>query len=114
MSPKPLYSLDQLHTMSGGNEEFVKKMIELFFVVVKPSLEMLNQGFALQDYKILFSHAHKIKSNVRHFEILSILDDIVYIEFESKEERNLEEIGKRLAKVNDVLIEVMDDLSKNL
>jgi hypothetical protein len=114
MTPKPLYSLDQLRTMSGGNEAFVQKMIELFFVVVEPSLQALNVGVEQKDYKALFSHAHKIKSNIRHFEIWSILDDVIFIEHQAKEEKSMEEISVRMVKVNEVLDQVIIDLKSGL
>jgi hypothetical protein len=114
MDTEPLYSLDQLHTTSGGNIAFVHKMIELFYVVVEPGLAMLNQGYEQQDYKIIFGQSHKIKSNIRHFQIESILDDIKYIEHHAKEATNMDEIGARLEKVNNVLERVFVELKKEL
>lgn len=70
-SGNDLYSLDQLNSISNNNATFVKKMIELFLQIVPESLSQIKSGYENEDLKLVFLHAHKIKSNLNHFDAKS-------------------------------------------
>jgi HPt (histidine-containing phosphotransfer) domain-containing protein len=69
MAYTKLYSLDALKTMSGGNNEFVKKMCDIFITMVPHGVEKIKKGWENGDLRVVFQHAHQIKSNINHLSI---------------------------------------------
>lgn len=85
MSEPKLYSLDALKAMGGGNPEFVKKMCEIFLAIAPDGVVKIKEGWANGDLRMVFQHAHKIKSNINHLSVDSLKPVILDIERMARE-----------------------------
>jgi HPt (histidine-containing phosphotransfer) domain-containing protein len=56
--------LNYLKSMTGGDEEIMKEMIDLFILQVPEFIENLNRYLKNKDYSELGKEAHKAKSSV--------------------------------------------------
>lgn len=87
MAGTRLYSTEALHTMGGGNKEFIHKMCLIFIAIVPEGIDKIEMAWAVGDIKTVFQYAHKIKSNINHLGVVSIKEDLLKIEMMAREEK---------------------------
>ncbi|UTW64299.1 Hpt domain-containing protein [bacterium SCSIO 12741] len=107
-----LYNLDELREMTGNDESFMKEMIQLFVTNNKDYLEQLNQGLEEKDWKKVKFFAHKIKPSILMMKIGKLEDNIYRLNEFAGEEKNLSEIPALVEKLNDILPQVLVQLSE--
>ncbi|RQO77888.1 hypothetical protein DBR40_07945 [Pedobacter sp. KBW01] len=110
----PLYSLDGLRVISKGREDFVTKMIEMFCGQIPDTLKQLNQASADGDHEQLSKLAHKLKSTIDHLAISPLQRTIREIEAVNEGNTSAPKLAKMIAEVNDVLNQVMTELSEEI
>jgi PAS domain S-box-containing protein len=98
-----LYDLTMVRSVSGGDEAFIKKMVELFIETVPPSLHDLHEAVGLQQWERVGKVAHKLKSTVDSMGIDTLREDIRSIESNGKHQQNVEAIPSLVQKVNEVV-----------
>jgi CheY-like chemotaxis protein len=98
-----LYDLTMVRSVSGGDETFIKKMVQLFIETVPPSLNDLHEAMNLQQWERVGKVAHKLKSTVDSMGIISLKEDIRSIEANGKQQQNTDTIPGLVQKVDDVV-----------
>jgi PAS domain S-box-containing protein len=106
----PLYSLHKLQAMSRGNDDFVKKLTELFKEETPKSITLLNEYLNSKDYERIKAIAHKIKPSINMMEMNSIKNEIQLIEDYAGELVNLEQLPELINKVTLVCNTVIKEL----
>jgi len=69
------YNLTQLTTLSRGDEEFVRKMIEIFLQHTPPALKEIKEALTQKEYLTVGRIAHRIKPSIESMGI-SQLDGV--------------------------------------
>ena len=74
------YNLDSVREMAGGDEDFVKVVVQTFLEEIPPDLEAMNQAIAEDNPSQAYQYAHKMKPNLQMFGLglmpqIKILED---------------------------------------
>jgi HPt (histidine-containing phosphotransfer) domain-containing protein len=80
--------LDYLRTMSGGDEEFIREMIDLFREQVDEYGRLMPELLLKKDYDSLSKMAHKAKSSVAVMgmqDVADLLKELEILAIEGKE-----------------------------
>lgn len=77
------YNLTQLSEMYGGNQENVKKTVEIFCDQLAQDMVMLRQKFEESDLPSIKAFAHRMKPNLKLFGVMEMHDLVVQIEASS-------------------------------
>ncbi|WP_184549243.1 PAS domain S-box protein [Mucilaginibacter sp. FT3.2] len=75
-----LYDLSSLRSISGGNEAFVEKLVNIFCEQTPPLIREMTDAFYLSDYEKMGAIAHKIKPSIDNLNIVDLKEPIRYIE----------------------------------
>ncbi len=81
---KKLYDLTNIHSVSRGDDTFVRKMIDLFIETVPHDLTKLETALSEQNWEALSKTAHKLKSTISSMGITSIKHDVRAVEEKAK------------------------------
>ena len=109
-----LYDLTMIQSVSGGDEEFIKKMIALFIETVPNNIREMSEAAGQQDWDLAGKLAHKLKSTIDSMGIKSVRDDIRKIESLCKEKKQLEEVPALVTRVDHVIVACMEQLRAGL
>ncbi len=109
-----LYDLSKLKAISRGNDDFIKKMLELFIEEIPKSLDQMQAAYKNADWKTVGSVAHKIKPSIQNMGITSLVNDIQSIENAGKEKPDPIEIEKLINKVQYILDNIIEQLRISL
>jgi HPt (histidine-containing phosphotransfer) domain-containing protein len=109
-----LYDLSMIHEISHGNQDFVKKMMQLFIDTMPPALSELRQHYNDKNWASLGAIAHKIKPSIDTMGIELLRDDIRAIEKYGKEATNLEMIPELLDKIEAVINKINEELKNSM
>lgn len=74
------YDLSKLHTIARGDEEFIRKMLELFIREIPKTIGQMQEAFQAGDMKTLGALAHRIKPSMDTVGIASVKNDILFLE----------------------------------
>lgn len=86
----PLFKLDTIQKMSRGNNDFVKKLLEIFVQSTNENIEIMYKCKINTDWKTMKSIAHKIKPTIEQFEIVQLKEIIRWLEnFDGNVELNV-------------------------
>jgi CheY-like chemotaxis protein len=109
----PLYDLNQLKLISRDNEEFVKKMVNIFISISRENCDMLQKALEKGDIEILNKTAHKIKPSIEQMGISSLKDTVRKLEKYKIENGSEEELNNLVKQLTSTLLEVAETLEKN-
>ncbi len=99
----PLYDLSMVKSVSGGDDAFIKKMVQLFIETVPPGLSDLHDAFQKQEWQRMGKIAHKLKSTIDSMGISTLKDDIRLIENNGKHEQDTAGMGPLVERVASVI-----------
>jgi signal transduction histidine kinase/CheY-like chemotaxis protein len=105
-----LYDLTMVQTISGGDESFVKRMVQLFIDTMPPSLKELQTETAQQNWLQVSKLAHKMKATIDSMGITSLKEDIRTIEANGKKGENVDKIPALTEQVIKVVETCVDQL----
>ena len=108
-----LYDLSMVRSVSGGDEAFIKKMVQLFIDTVPPGLVDLHEALAEQQWQKMGKIAHKLKSTIDSMGIVALRDDIRFIENSGKHEKDTDSVPPLINKVTDVIHDCIIQLKKD-
>ncbi len=80
MSETPLFDLEPLRQLSGGDESFIKHMLGVFDKLVQETTYDLKSALEEKDWKKASKAAHKIKPSLDQLRIESLRDTVREIE----------------------------------
>lgn len=98
-----LYDLTMVHSVSGGDTSFIKKMVLLFIETVPQNVAELKKSAETENWDQAAKLAHKLKSTIDSMGIRSIHQDIRSIEGNAKQKINLDEMPSLIKKVESVI-----------
>jgi PAS domain S-box-containing protein len=110
---EPLYDLHQLKLISRDNDEFVKKMVNIFISISRENCEILQKALETDDIEILNKTAHKIKPSIEQMGISSLKDTVKKLEKYKIENGSEEELKNLVKQLTSTLFEVAETLEKN-
>ncbi len=99
----PLYDLTMVRSVSGGDEAFIKKMVQLFIETVPPGIVDLHDAHGKKEWQRVGKVAHKLKSTIDSMGIVSLKDDIRLIENNGKHEKDTEALAPYIKRVTDII-----------
>jgi HPt (histidine-containing phosphotransfer) domain-containing protein len=115
MSASPrLYDLSMVHSVSGGDEGFIKKMVALFIETVPQNVNDLKKALQEENWDQVGKTAHKLKSTVDSMGIKSIRQEIRTVEANAKQKQSLEEIPALVATIDSVITECIGQLQAEI
>ncbi len=108
-----LYDLTMVRSVSGGDEAFIKKMVQLFIETVPPGLADLQEALAGQQWQKMGKIAHKLKSTIDSMGISALKDEIRLIENNGRYEKDLEGLPELSNKVTTVISDCIVQLKRD-
>lgn len=109
---KQLYDLTKLTDIAKGNENFIKKMLQLFVEQVPVCIVEIKQALVVSDLTTIKSLAHRIKPSIDSLGIDCIKEDIRNIELKPTELYATGQLEKLINKLDNVITEVVLDIKK--
>jgi len=108
--PACLYDLSMVRSVSGGDEAFIKKMVQLFIDTVPPGLADLKEAMATAQWQKMGKVAHKLKSTIDSIGISSLHEDIRFIESSGKHETDTDKLSPLVDNVTNVINKCIEQL----
>jgi PAS domain S-box-containing protein len=102
-SNNKLYDLSMVQSVSGGDEEFIRKMVALFIETVPQNVEELGKAVEAGQWDQVAKLAHKLKSTVDSMGIKSLRQEIRTMEANAKQKQALEQMPSLLATIRSVI-----------
>lgn len=85
------YNLDEVKEMAGGDDDFVKVVVQTFLEEIPPDVQAMNEAISNGNSTLAYQYAHKMKPNLQLFG-LELMDQIKVIETWSKANKNGKEV----------------------
>jgi len=109
-----LYDLTMIHSVSGGDNAFIKKMIRLFIQTVPQNVQELVDGADNGNWEQVAKMAHKLKSTIDSMGIRSIHDTIRAVEMHAKNRDQLERLPDLIKQVETVVASCISRLRSEI
>jgi HPt (histidine-containing phosphotransfer) domain-containing protein len=91
--------LKYLQQMTGGDNDMIKEMIELFLLQLDEVRSEIGSLVECHHWHDLSRLAHKIKSSAMVMGIMDMADDMKELEMLAKEAKNVEEYPEYIARL---------------
>ncbi|MGB0430005.1 MAG: Hpt domain-containing protein [Bacteroidia bacterium] len=106
--------LTYLNEISGGDEDFIKEMIETFLEETPKDLDQIKIHFDSKDWAEMGKTAHKMKSSIKMFGFESLKNKALFLEQNGKKGEKIDEfpnvINTFISGVNSALDELKGKL----
>jgi HPt (histidine-containing phosphotransfer) domain-containing protein len=106
------YNLDSVEEMAGGDQDFVKVVVQTFLEEIPPDLEAMNEAVAADNPGQAYQYAHKMKPNLQMFG-LELMPQILTIEEwakSGKDKKAVDEAAQKISlKVKSAVQELRED-----
>jgi hypothetical protein len=109
-----LYSKNQILEMIGHDQEELDLLMKMFIDLSPQMLDEIDFFISKNNFKSAGDVAHKLKSSVRLWDIDSILEDVLFIEVNGKNETQTEQIKPKAEKVRTILQEVLEQMKEEI
>lgn len=109
-----LYDLSLIEAISGGDTDFIRKMIELFIETVPPNVQELNDCLLNQNWDGVSKLAHKLKSTLDSMGIESVKEEIRTIEQSAKTRQNLDVVSALMYRVTSTVNTCVKQLEQEM
>ena len=103
LQEKPLYNLENLHSFGDTDHTLAREIITIFLDQLPGYFSSLSNASASKDWPTVCFTAHKLKSNIRLFNIRAAQEDILQIEADAKNLTNLDRISEKIERVLAIL-----------
>lgn len=115
MPTEKLYDLTMIHGLSGGDEGFIRQMVELFVETMPASIGELESTLDQKQWEAMGKLAHKLKSTTGSMGMESIKDEVKAVEQNCKKNENLEEtpalVKKMILVIGQTVTQLKEDFS---
>jgi CheY-like chemotaxis protein/HPt (histidine-containing phosphotransfer) domain-containing protein len=109
-----LYDLSMVRSVSGGDDDFIKKMVILFIETVPQNVGELNKALKNEDWDQVSKMAHKLKSTVDSMGITSLKTDIRTVEANAKQKESLQQLPSLASKIEAVINDCIKQLHEEI
>jgi HPt (histidine-containing phosphotransfer) domain-containing protein len=99
-----------VQSVSGGDENFIKKMVALFIETVPQNLQDLKNAVQQENWDIVGKTAHKLKSTIDSMGIKSIRQEIRSVEANARQKESLDQVPSLVATIDNVIQECIGQL----
>lgn len=106
------YNLDSVREMAGGDDDFVKVVVQTFLEEIPPDLEAMNAAIADDNPAQAYQYAHKMKPNLQMFG-LGLMPQIKVLEEWSKSGKDKSEVEEAAQIITARYKLAEDDLKKD-
>ncbi|GAB2774034.1 Hpt domain-containing protein [Salinimicrobium soli] len=86
-----IYNLESVEEMAGGDQDFLKVVVQTFIEEIPPDLVAMNEAVAEGNAGQAYQYAHKMKPNLQMFG-LDLMPQIKIIEEWSKSGKDKKEV----------------------
>jgi HPt (histidine-containing phosphotransfer) domain-containing protein len=93
------YDLKDVQEMAGGDDDFVKVIVQTFLEEIPPDVASMSQAIENGNPSLAYQYAHKMKPNLQLFG-LNLMEQVLTIEAWSRgaeKENNAVTAGKEIA-----------------
>ncbi len=90
------YNLTEVKEMAGGDEDFLKMVVQTFLEEIPPDVTSMNEAVESENRSLAYQYAHKMKPNFQLFG-LDLMPQIKIIEAWSKENTNGDDVPAAVA-----------------
>ncbi|MBI9039872.1 Hpt domain-containing protein [Lutibacter sp.] len=111
--PVKLYDLHLIDKMCRGNQEQVKKMVEVFTNEISQSIEEINSAYSENDFLEIKKLVHKIKPTLKYFGTETLEKEILQIEALFTNEIVTSELRLKLISASNLTKEVVDKMKND-
>jgi HPt (histidine-containing phosphotransfer) domain-containing protein len=87
--------------VTGNNEVYINKMIQMFLEKMPDNLEKIEQGIKSQDWEITYNAAHSTKSSLSIVKIVDVFDWVLQIEVNAKNKTSLDILPDLIKKIKE-------------
>lgn len=94
------YDLKDVNEMAGGDEDFMKVIVQTFLEEIPPDVESMVQAIDNSNPSLAYQYAHKMKPNLQLFG-LDLMEEILTVEAWSKgagTEKKAKDAGDKISK----------------
>ncbi|HEX8428445.1 PAS domain-containing protein [Hymenobacter sp.] len=98
-SAAPLFDLTQLEKNAHGNQEFMRRMINVFLTEIPVVAADLTDAAAAKDWLALITLAHKLKSSLKLFQVSAAFDDLHILEEQQASPDTRQVAARRLSEL---------------
>lgn len=105
---------DLLIKLAGGDDDFIREMLNLFLDKAPASLENLNKSIKNNDLVAIANQAHKLKSSIQIIADNELHLLIKKIEEEARANRSKSELTENIEYLNTQMITLFDSIKKRL
>jgi HPt (histidine-containing phosphotransfer) domain-containing protein len=102
-----------VEAISGGDESFVRRMVQLFIDTMPPSLEELQRETHAANWDSVSKLAHKMKATVDSMGIASLQETVRTIEHNGKKGEHAEVIPALVAQFVSVIQDCIAQLKED-
>ena len=107
-----LYNMEELNALSGGDKDYLTKLVELFIRQTDNSLRQMKTALAVRDLKTVFEVSHQMKPAIDGFKIECLKLEVREIEKDAKEGKYSVKLENLVSYADEILNSVIADLKK--
>jgi len=109
---KKKYNIQELKTLSGGDRDYMEKLVELFIRQTHSSLKQMKNALAVKDLQTVFEISHQMKPSIDGFSIDSLKLEIREIEQTAKDGIYSPKLEELVSYADTILNTVIEDLKR--
>lgn len=106
----PLYDLSLVNDLAEGNQDFIKSLVQIFIDTIPANSKEMIAAINNEEWEAAGKLAHKLKSTIDTMQIVSIKEDIRFVELNGKNKTNTNEVAIVAKKIDDVIAEATAQL----
>ncbi|HET8886749.1 MAG TPA: Hpt domain-containing protein [Salinimicrobium sp.] len=106
------YNLDSVREMAGGDEEFLKVIVQTFLEEVPADVEQMRQSIAQENAKLTYQFAHKMKPNLQMFG-LDLLKEIKSVEAWANGNKSKKDVVPAIDKIVNTVTAAAEELRRD-
>ncbi|HKL36490.1 MAG TPA: Hpt domain-containing protein [Salegentibacter sp.] len=92
------YNLSEVKEMAGGDEDFMKVVVQTFLEEIPPDVEAMNDAISNDNPTLAYQYAHKMKPNLQLFG-LELMDEVKVIEAWAKAGKKKDDVPEAATKI---------------
>lgn len=113
-SRNTVFDISELQSISQGDEQFIRKMLELFIEQANITIREIREAYAADDFEQIKKLSHRIKPSIDSLGIKLLKDDIREIEKSAVEYGHSSRLNTLIQTVEIVLIEAISQMKEYL
>ena len=106
--------LDYIYTISDGDRDFIKEILETFVKITPESIDAINDSLEQKQWKEIARVAHKIKPSILLLGIDELTKLIKEIEHMAKEQEEIDQLTAKISSLNQYSLDVLADIDELL